>query len=138
MFEWKDLYSVNIEAIDRQHKRLFELGEEIFKIVKFKSQEDDAYDKLAAVIYELKEYTKYHFDYEEALLKEYQFEDFEQHKKEHDDFIQKVSSITEMQIDLDQTAFAFDMLDYILSWISNHIVGSDKEYTSLLNRNDIF
>ena len=66
-FEWKDEYRTGIEVIDKQHKHLMEIGARIFDL----ANADDGYDRyddIMEVLNELRDYTIYHFGYEEKLM----------------------------------------------------------------------
>ena len=68
-FDWKKEYNLNIEEIDKQHKKLMEIGKRAYDIAII----DDGYDEIMTIIDELLEYTKYHYKYEENMLKGYNY-----------------------------------------------------------------
>lgn len=68
MVQWSEEYVIGIEKIDEQHKRLFEIANEAYKLLKDQFL-IDKYDRIVAIIKELKDYTKYHFQYEEEYMK---------------------------------------------------------------------
>ena len=65
MFKWRDAYSVNVGAIDEQHKMLFKIGRELGDIV---SIEGDHFDEIMAILNKLKDYTVFHFNEEEEIM----------------------------------------------------------------------
>ncbi|EJO5348763.1 hemerythrin family protein [Clostridium botulinum] len=132
MFKWKESYSCNISKIDNQHKRLFELADKIYTIVSVNDGYDH-YDEIIETIRTLKEYTVFHFSYEEEVMKKYEYSDLDNHKIEHDAFIKKISSINEEEIDEKQKKFLMDLLAFIVNWIENHILKSDLKYKDYLN-----
>jgi len=66
-FEWKDRYSLNIGEIDKQHKRLFEIGARVYDLAVLNDSYDH-YDEIMKTLDELLEYTEYHFRYEENIM----------------------------------------------------------------------
>ena len=58
-FEWKDRYSLQIPEIDAQHKNYLKL--EIGLMSLLLNDGYDHYDEIMAIIDELFNYTKYHF-----------------------------------------------------------------------------
>ncbi len=98
MFKWKDNFSVNIKIIDEQHQELFRIGNALYSIISIKDGVD-RYDEIMKILYEMRDYAIYHFDYEEKLMKENGYLDFENHKRQHNGFINKVKSIDELDID---------------------------------------
>jgi len=131
IFKWKDSYSTGIEEIDRQHQRLFEIGGEIYNLATLKDGQDH-YDDIMALLLSLKDYTVYHFGYEESLMKKYNYKDLENHKKQHETFVEKLNEIEAQDIDSKQKMVVLDILDFIVSWISNHIIGSDLKYKDVI------
>lgn len=137
MFEWKDQYSVSIEEIDRQHQRLFEIGAKIHEITLLDSR-FDYYDQIIAVLDELKEYTVFHFDFEEKLLEQHGYTQLEQQHFEHVFFIKKLEKIGRKDIDGMQTETAEEIARFIADWIAGHILQSDMKYKEYLNSIEIF
>ena len=90
MFDWKESYTVNIAEIDKQHKKLFKLGEDLAVIISLNDGYDH-YDEIVNALHELKKYTIYHFDYEESLMKKYNFNGLDTQRKEHNDFIRMLN-----------------------------------------------
>ncbi|WP_251862478.1 bacteriohemerythrin [Clostridium sp. Marseille-Q2269] len=132
MFKWKDSYSCNIRQIDEQHKKLFELANKIYSIVLLDDKYDH-FDEIVGTIRTLKEYTVFHFSYEEEVMRKYEYGDVDNHKIEHEAFIKKISSINEEKIDEKQKSFLMDLLEFVVNWIENHILKSDLKYKDYLN-----
>lgn len=68
------------------------------------------------LIEELRNYTVYHFDTEEELFIKYNYSDYENHKKEHDEFIEYLDSIDLNQVDGNQKEFLKELLNRIIQW----------------------
>lgn len=127
MFVWKEEYDVGVEHLNVQHKELFNIANKAYEVLK----DDfivDKYDKIVQIIEELKEYTVFHFQSEEAYLMDIKYKKFLSHKIEHEEFINKVSSINLSDIDKDQNEGIMDILKFIYSWIDEHILIRDMEY----------
>ncbi len=136
MFQWKDSYSCKVRQIDEQHKQLFKLGEDLNKIISNKDGED-RYDEIMNVLKELKEYTIYHFKFEEELLKIYDYPQLSMHKEEHRAFIEKIMELETEDIDSEQRKVTIDILIFIANWIEKHIVKVDMQYSEFLNEKGI-
>lgn len=132
MFKWKECYSCNVTKIDQQHKRLFELADEIYSIISINDGYDH-FDEIMRAINALKEYTVYHFSYEEEVMAKYEYNALQDHKIEHDMFIMKINSVKEEEIDQKQKEFLMDLLEFIVNWIENHILKTDLKYKDYLN-----
>jgi hemerythrin len=125
MFNWKDEYSTGVEFIDEQHKKLFEIGNKVYMVSK-DSFRSDKYDKIVEVIYELKDYTIFHFSAEEEYMREIGYRKFLSHKVYHDDFIEKIKAIDFNQMDSNQEGYISELLNFVYDWIVGHILERDK------------
>lgn len=126
-FDWKDEYSIGIELIDKQHRHLFEIGKRIIDLAE--AQDGfDYYDEIVEVIQELKEYTVYHFGYEEELMAKYEYDNYEKHKFEHFFVIKKIERFESEDIDEKQEETIMNLVKFIFDWISNHILHEDMSY----------
>ncbi len=131
IFKWKDNFSVGIEEIDNQHKRLFEIGGEIYNLATLKDGQDH-YDEIMALLKGLKDYTVYHFGFEESLMEKYNYDKIEEHKKQHAMFVEKLVDLETQEIDSRQKKVILDVLDFVVNWISSHILGSDFKYKDVI------
>jgi hemerythrin-like metal-binding protein len=125
--EWKPEYSVGIDSIDQQHRKLLNLINNLQTAVNYKTGADFEREALD----ELVDYTRSHFSYEEGLMEQNAYPDFEAHKKQHQQMIARVEEIlAEYQQDKDsamKNAAAF-----LRGWLIKHINGTDKQYSSFL------
>ena len=80
---------------------------------------------------ELVDYTKTHFAYEEGLMQQYDYPEFEPHKAQHERMIQKVDDVL-AEYEQDHDRAMRHALDYLKQWLINHINGTDKEYSEFL------
>jgi len=128
MIKWKEEYSVGVEHIDAQHRKLFEIAGRAYDLLKDELI-TDKYDRIIAIIEELKEYAVYHFNAEEQYMKEIGYRKLLSHKVSHDDFIEKVNSIDFDQVDDNQNEYLLNTLDFVVNWIDRHILGQDKLYS---------
>lgn len=137
LFKWKDDFSVNVEEIDNQHKELFRIGSEAYDIM---SLDDgiDRYDEMVKILLELKNYAVYHFGEEEKLMKKYNYDGYEEHKIQHDKFIEKVNSFDTEKMDEEQKKAGMDLVVFIANWIEKHILGTDKKYTEFFNGKGVY
>lgn len=126
MVYWKDEYSLGVEFIDEQHKRLFELAGEIYDLLKNEFYVDK-YHRIVNLLEELGNYAVFHFQAEEAYQKEIGYKKFLSHKVEHDDFVAKFENIDLKTIDENQDSFILELLDYVVNWIGDHILLRDKD-----------
>jgi hemerythrin-like metal-binding domain len=133
-FKWKEDYCLNIDEIDAQHKRLLEIGDEVYDIA-ILDDGYDHYDEIMNVIDKLLEYTEYHFNYEEKMLKELNYKELHDQEEEHYYYIYKIKSIASREdIDDNQRKTLLELLEFLSQWITNHIMVSDRKYADYLKQ----
>lgn len=122
--KWDDSFSVEVKSLDDQHKKLINLFNELFKKVNLGSDK-----KLSKkIIKSLKEYTIYHFSTEEKYFDEFNYYLSDNHKKQHQFFIQKIE---DFESKLNKDMIKLEIANFLLDWIFNHIYFSDKLYSDL-------
>ncbi len=125
MIKWKEEYNIGIESIDNQHKKLFSIANEAYSLLRDEFC-IDKYDKIVSILEELKDYTIYHFNSEEEYMTKIGYNKFFSQKIEHEYFISKFKEIDFNKIDVNQDKYILDILDFIIDWITNHIISKDK------------
>lgn len=128
MIKWKDDYNTGITKIDNQHKKLFEIANRAYDLLKDEFTLDK-YDDIVAILEELKDYAVYHFNSEEEYMQSVNCKTYPAQKKEHDKFIEKIQSVDLFSVDENQEEFLLEVLGFIVNWIEKHILGIDKQIT---------
>jgi len=98
----------------------------------------DHYDDIVRIINELIDYTESHFSYEEELMSQYGYKGLEDHRKEHQAFVDHIKQIDYDEIDREQTQMAMDMILFIANWIESHILKMDAAYKDFLHENGVY
>jgi len=132
LIEWDDTYSVNVAEIDRQHKRLAALINELNDAMR----ERKTKDVLGQIISRLSLYTETHFSTEEKFFDQFNYPETETHVKEHKDFIKKINEFKQ-SFDENRLMLSIDVLDFLKEWLVKHIQGSDKKYSLFFNRHGL-
>ncbi|NQY95044.1 MAG: hemerythrin family protein, partial [Campylobacteraceae bacterium] len=84
----------------------------------------------------LKEFAKYHFDFEENILKKYGY-DVEEHASKHEVVLQQLDEI-EKNVIKNENYDRNELVKFLANWIENHIIQEDQQYSSYLNSKNIF
>ncbi|MFV9614897.1 MAG: bacteriohemerythrin [Gammaproteobacteria bacterium] len=124
---WNDKYCVGIDSIDQQHKKLVNLINHLQTAIDYSTGEEFERDALD----ELVDYTKTHFSYEEGLMRDNDYPDFEAHKAQHEKMFKKVGEVL-AEYEKDQETAMSNAVEYLKDWLINHINGTDKQYSSYL------
>ena len=117
--EWKPEYSVNIPTIDKQHRGLLELFNQI---ADRQQSANDAY----SVFETLANYINEHLNTEEALMKEKRYPRYEAHKKQHDAFRQRVIELM-AQYNMESPLIRDRLRLFLGDWLRNHIFSANSE-----------
>ncbi len=131
MCTWDSDYSVNVSSLDKEHKKLFKLTDELARSI-----DDVEGEALAHTIYELVAYASVHFADEEHLLETNEYPALEQHKEEHKKFKARIRSFI-FKFSDNNEALAKEVLDFLRGWLVGHIMGEDKKYGPYLNERGI-
>lgn len=124
---WNDAYSVGIEVIDNDHKKLLNLINNLQTAVYYPTGE--AFERQA--LKDLVDYTKYHFAREEEMMRKHSFPGYEPHKKQHDEMIAKVGGFMD-DYEKDRESTIDELTLFLKNWLLNHINGTDQQYSPYL------
>ncbi len=138
-FAFTDRFKTGIELVDDEHRRLFEIIKETNDLISTEHLHDK-YDKIMDLLAKLKDYTEFHFHDEEALMERIGYPEIEAQKHAHEAFVERLVNIdlgTLDEIDNDQQAYLLDLINFLIGWLSNHILGSDKKIGEYIRSNNI-
>jgi len=121
----KEEYKIGVESIDEQHKKLFELADKAYMLLK-DAFSLDKYDKIVEIVEELKEYTIFHFKSEEEYMESINYKRLFTQKIEHEKFIKSLDDIDLRHLDQNQDDSLVKMLNFLNEWLTEHILGNDK------------
>ena len=130
-FLWKDEYSVNVQMLDNQHRKILFLINNINNALLAKN-----YNNLKINLESLKEFSLYHFTFEIDLLNKYGYNTTTQ-KEMRDDLIKELDAIYQRVIKHENIDNS-DIAEFLSQWIQTHILTEDKKYSSYLNKKNIF
>ena len=88
---WKEKYRIGVELIDTQHQELFRRLSNFIQIVQNNIPWNDKLEEVKETLNFLQEYVVFHFNDEEAYMKEINYPDLELHKKIHKDFRDEIN-----------------------------------------------
>ncbi len=134
LFVWDSSYSVKVERCDHDHKELFSLTNDLYEAMRV----GKGAEVVEHIVKELKEYTKFHFSEEEALMAKAGYPTLASHREEHRLFVE---SIDQVQKDLKKdggVGKSVGVATLLNDWLMNHIKKTDQLYSAHLNANGIF
>jgi hemerythrin len=128
LITWNNDLSVGIQEFDRQHQKLVTMVNEMHDALKAARGQE----AIVSILPKLVEYTKSHFASEEAQMKKHVYPGYVSHKAEHDALTTQVMEYATRLKDGKGTA-SVELMNFLKSWLTNHIKGVDKKYGPHLN-----
>lgn len=128
LFNWTEDYSVKVNGLDNQHKKLVDLINDLHSAMK----EGKSKEVLGRIINELISYTKFHFTAEENLMLQNKYPEYAKHKEEHEAFTKKVMEFEE-KFSRGSVVLSQEIIIFLKDWLINHIQGTDKNYSPYLS-----
>ena len=127
LLTWSTEYSVEVEAIDKQHQKLFEMLNELHDAMKAGQgrtngaahSEESGGLRLRALCPG------------RGMMAKASYPDLARHKAEHDKLTGEVAKMVQ-DIESGKTVLSMKLQEFLRSWLQDHIVGVDKKYTSYL------
>jgi hemerythrin len=119
--KWETAYSVGIEEIDNQHKELLRL----FSVVQDTVNADQGWSAIHFSILEVTDFARFHFRFEEALMRLYAFPDFENHCNAHLRILADADRLVGESLRDDASS---EVANFLRNWLITHIQGSDRSY----------
>jgi hemerythrin len=128
LFTWNDSYSVKVVLCDQQHKNLFDIINRLADAMRM-GKGDEVVSKTVG---ELLQYTRTHFQQEEALLKRANYPQLAPHQEQHKKFVADIEALIR-QTKEGKAANSIQVLNLLRDWLVNHIQKTDKAYSDCLN-----
>jgi hemerythrin len=131
--DWSEKFSVNVREIDAHHKKLVEK----INLLHQSLLDNRGSETQKIIVARMAEYAEFHFSAEENLMLRHNYPDYQKHKAEHGRF-------TDMTLDLqkriNQSGFVLTMeiLNFLKSWLQEHILVTDKKYSQHFNLNGVY
>lgn len=122
---WRDEYSLGIIEIDDQHKELIRR----FALVEKAVANQQGWSELHFAILGILRYADFHFQFEEALMRLYNFPQIDTHVQEH----RRILQAAEIFIDESLRKVApDDVAQFYQSWLATHIRNDDRLYADFI------
>ena len=129
LLTWNSNLGTGIRQIDLQHQELIEMINEL-EVAYLDGHDDNALNRLLP---RLTSYVVFHFGTEEGMVRKFAAGTLhaEHHLNEHRKFTQKIAEMKEMP-GTDQHLALGGLVDYLKSWLLEHIMKTDKELGKLI------
>ncbi|QER42084.1 bacteriohemerythrin [Thermodesulfobacterium sp. TA1] len=128
--EWNSDFEIGIKFIDNQHKMLVHIINRLYTTLFLKPK--FLRENILEILQELRDYTQYHFEAEEAFMESHDYPKLSQHKRAHQDFIKKIEEFYAKLPQEDLKAFGLELLSFLKKWLLSHILTLDKHIKTYL------
>ena len=131
ILNWNNQLVLGIESVDKQHKHLIDLTNQLDEAVTVGADRDT----IIKIVNGLIDYTVYHFQHEEQLMSAAKFNPtmYAIHEAEHKEFVAKMI-VVQREVRTDIGVLSDDLMDYLVNWLCHHILNTDKQMAlSLIN-----
>jgi len=129
LIAWNKELSVQVAEMDRQHRRLIDLINDLNDAIARRKKRD----VIGGTLDVLLRYTETHFAEEEKLFARYEYPDEAVQKNEHKKWIDKMAKLKK-QHDDGSTVLGVSVTDFLSDWLNRHIMLEDKKYGPFMNR----
>jgi hemerythrin-like metal-binding protein len=134
LFEWNASFLIGIEELDYEHKVLIDdinrLHEELVR--------HDQKSEIEKCLGDIYARMQAHFALEEHVMKEHKYKFFDEHKREHDELLDKYTEYMLRFLNDTGTSSSIDIEDSLKQWVMNHIVTSDKKMSLMVQEEESF
>lgn len=127
LFEWDEKFSVGMEEIDDQHKKLIDMINDLSDAMSAGKSKEVMGDILKGLV----QYGVIHFDTEEKLFKRYNYENSAEHIKQHEGFKKEATKLLE-EYEAGSFKVSLETLMFLKDWVINHIKKQDLQYKGKL------
>jgi hemerythrin-like metal-binding domain len=124
---WNPSLNVNIDIIDTQHKKLFELANDFYSEL-YKGADKAC---LLVKIDELISYSNFHFQTEENLLVHSNYSGLPSHASEHKQFLDELTALKSRVIS-ENMVISVEIINFLRNSIIDHIFVSDRNMAKFM------
>lgn len=128
LIEWRNDFKIGIEEVDFEHQKLIELINESYNTAKDENSNMDIIEFLGEIF----SYISAHFALEEKVMRELNYDKFNEHKEEHEQLLDSIRDIMDDYVDvstIDEEKFGHRLTD----WFVNHFSTKDAQLHKFLH-----
>lgn len=129
IFAWQDMYKLDLDIIDEEHKKLFDIALNTLN----HSTEENPKEFIRNCINELYDYMKVHFEHEEQFMRDIKYPLYESHKKLHDNIIEQMNIFIKQIPKMQFSDFERKLIEYMDIWLISHIIYDDRKIQCHIN-----
>ncbi len=129
--KWTDEFSIGVDEIDRDHKRLLELLNDLHDAVEAGASRAILGNALDGVML----YVNYHFAHEEGLLLRMSYPGYEKHRQQHQSLMVTVKEVHESFQSQASDALPRQVPEFLTNWLFEHVLRADRAFSLYIEEN---
>jgi len=129
---WNQAWCIGVRDIDTQHQHLVALVNKLNQAM----SEGKGKHVLEEILESLVSYTKSHFRDEERMMEQNGYPDLLDHKAQHVALTRKVLDF-QTEFKAGTVGMSIDIMQFLGSWLKDHILGTDSKYVALMHSKGI-
>ena len=128
--KWDESLSVGYAEIDGHHKKLINIVGEVRSLLDLPQAEYRL--KVGKILKKLSDYTVYHFNEEEKIMKQHRYPGLEEHASVHASFVKKLNESLPLMAGGDKKT-AIEMYNFLSTWLVQHIAVDDHKWSDYIH-----
>lgn len=130
--EWTADLKLGIEEVDIQHHKLVDMLNEMHWAIRDHKGSTIGRE----ILNQLLDYTHFHFESEEKMMRELNYPGYDNHVIEHKQLVEELRILIH-RVDERGGSIGFELMHFLRMWLSKHIINSDKEYVEYFHKMDM-
>lgn len=127
LLRWNETFMVGVASVDRQHQGLFDAMNRFYHAVSDNSPAQVRKQRLD----DLLKLAIQHFADEERSMEQARYPELQRHKQEHARLLAELGNLIRRE-DGDEQDLNMEMIIFLKSWLLNHILKVDKQYSECM------
>ena len=131
---WDKTFSVGINGLDEQHKKLVEMINALIEAKEAKVESEI----ISETLMKMAEYASVLFNQEEKYMIKYNYPkpEYELQRHQHKEFRKKVGFLG-LDVLQGKPSVPEELAQYLKEWVTHHILKSDMRYRAFLNERGV-
>jgi hemerythrin-like metal-binding protein len=129
LFAWNDQYSVGYSEIDDQHKKLFQMADELHRAM----LDGRGKEAISGLLQRLILYTRRHFESEEAVMRRHGYPAYVEHHLEHVKLTDRVLAF-QSKVARGETTVTIEVMQFLSDWLRHHIKVADQKVAAYIRQ----
>jgi hemerythrin len=131
--DWDETFSVGVASIDEQHKRMVDIVIALYNSI-IPGMSDATF---AGLFDSLVDCAETHFKHEESFFERTDYSRAEQHRQKHNALKEQIAFWREDVINRGDPEKSRTMMEFLKSWLVDHVKDEDKKLGAHLNAKGI-